>query len=394
MRILIFDHNYGGHNPEWIYCAAEACHLSPGNEIVVAANMKIIAVRYWVDQISFTEFTSVDVGLKAKSRLKQAISIAKKYACDLVFFPYFDDLLMEYVNKRELIEESSLVFRGILLRPALEESVTYDAKDYIKKFFYKFYRTKRGKKLRRDLKSKKLLVDRRKAIINLSKKDSPLKFACVGDASMQASFDKYFSDSSSFVLKSDPWLSKSGFTREQARARLNLPLDKFIFLHCGTSYPVKGLDDACIAINMLGPELKSKLMLVRAGELLNPDLEPVINSLGRLVDEYIHQDDLNEYYAAADCVLMPYRNHTGSSGVLIHSAANRRPVIAPDYAMIGDFTSRYKLGYIYKHLDLDSLADAMRLAIKGSYIQGPEAKEFVELNSKEKFFEELSQLLR
>jgi len=394
MRTLIFDHNFGGHTPEWIYCAAEACHVNSGNEIVVAANFQIVAVRYWVNQISCPDYKSVDVGLQVKSRFKQAISIAKEHACDLVFFPYFDDILIELGNETNLIEESSLAFTGIILRPELEEFTLYDTKDRIKRFLYKFYRTKYGKKIRRELKFKRLRSNRRKALLNLSSKAVHLKFACVGNAATQASLEKYSPGSGSFVLKSDPWLSKSGLTREQARARLNLPLDKFIFLHCGTSYPVKGLDDACIAMNKLGLELKSKLMLVRAGELLDPALKPVINSLGRLVDEYIDQEDLNDYYAAADCVLMPYRDHTGSSGVLIHSAANRRPVIAPDYAMVGDLTTRYKLGYLYKHLDLDSLADAMRRAVEGSYIQGPEAKEFVELNSKEKFFEELSQLPR
>ena len=394
MRILIFDHNFGGHTPEWIYCAAEACHVNSGNEIVVAANLKIASVRFWVNQISCSDFKSVDVGLQVKSRLKQAISIAKEHACDLVFFPYFDDILIELGNETNLIEESSLAFRGIILRPEFEESALYGIKDRIRRFLYKFYRTKRGKELRRKLKFKRLRFAKRTALLNLFNKAVHLKFACVGNAATQASLEKYCPGSGSFVLKSDPWLSKSGFTREQARDRLNLPSDKFIFLHCGTSFPVKGLHDACAAINMLGPELKSKLMLVRAGELWDPDLKPVINSLGRLVDEYIDQEDLNDYYAAADCVLMPYRNHTGSSGILIHSAANRRPVITPDYAIIGDFTSRYKLGYLYKHLDLDSLADAMRRAIEGSYIQGPEAKEFVELNSKEKFFEELSQLFR
>jgi glycosyltransferase involved in cell wall biosynthesis len=394
MRVLIFDHNFVGHTPEWIYCAAEACNVNSGNEIVVAANLEIASVRFWVDQISCSDFKSVDVGQDVKSRFKQAISIAKKYACDLVFFPYFDDILIELGNNTILIEESSLAFRGVILRPEFEESALYGTKDRIRRFLYKFYRTKYGKELRRELKFKKLRFDAYKGLLNLSKKAGCLKFACVGNASMQASLDEYYPDSGSFVLKSDPWLSKSGLTREQARDRLNLPSDKFIFLHCGTSFPVKGLHDACTAINMLGPELKSKLMLVRAGKLWDPDLKPVIDSLGRLVDEYIDQEDLNDYYAAADCVLMPYRNHTGSSGVLIHSAANRRPVITPDYAIIGDFTTRCKLGYLYKHLDLDSLADAMRRAIEGSYIQGPEAKEFVELNSKEKFFEELSQLFR
>ncbi|HAW19025.1 MAG TPA: hypothetical protein DCX14_02485 [Flavobacteriales bacterium] len=394
MRVLIFDQYYTGHNPEWIYCAAEACQLCPDNEIIVAANFKIYAVRFWVDQVSSADFKRVDVQLQEQPRLKQAISIAQEYACDLVFFPYFDGMLVELGKEADLIEESSLAFRGIFLRAEFGRLESYQAKDRIRRFLYKFYKTKHGKKVKRELKFKKLRVDGYKALSNLSKKAGRLKLACVGNASMQASLDKYYPDSGSFVLKSDPWLSKSGLTREQARARLNLPLDKFIFLHCGTSWPVKGLEDACIAMNKLGAELKSKLMLVRAGELLDPGLRPVINSLGRLIDEYIDQEDLNDYYAAADCVLMPYRNHAGSSGILIHSAANRRPVIAPDYAVIGDFTSRYKLGYLYKHLDLDSLADAMRRAVEGSYIQGPEAKEFVKLNSKEKFFEELSQLLR
>ena len=394
MRTLIYDHNFGGHNPEWIYCAAEACHVNLGNEIVVAANLKMASVRFWIDQISSVDCERVDVGLKVKSRLRHAISIAKEYDCDQVFIPYFDDALIELASKPGLIEGSSLAFRGIWLRPDFDESALYDTKDHIRRFLYKFYRTKRGKVLRRELKFKRLQSIRRTAFINLFNKAARLKLACVGNAATQASLEKYCPDSGSFVLKSDPWLSKSGLTREQARDRLNLPSDKFIFLHCGTSFPIKGLNDACTAINMLCPELKSKLMLVRAGELWDPDLKPVINSLGRLVNEYIDQEDLNDYYAAADCVLMPYRNHKGSSGVLVHSAANSRPVIAPDYAKIGDLTSRYKLGYLYKHLDLYSLADAMRLAVEGSYIQGPEAKEFVELNSKEKFLEELSQLLR
>jgi glycosyltransferase involved in cell wall biosynthesis len=171
-----------------------------------------------------------------------------------------------------------------------------------------------------------------------------------------------------------------------------------VLLHAGTSRPEKGLKDACEALAGLQPDLREKLFLLRAGTV-DPLDAPALQDLRRagaamVLDRYVAEDELALCYAAVDWVLLPYREQKESSGVLIHAAANRRPVIASDYGWIAQQVRQYDLGRLFRHLDVNSLRallEEVAVMPRESSRDDSGMDEFSSLNSPEAFRETLNQ---
>ena len=164
----------------------------------------------------------------------------------------------------------------------------------------------------------------------------------------------------------DPWPTRPTVSQEQARARLGLPAGKTIFLHFGVANPRKGLTDAIRAWEQLSDE--SDAVLFRAGLTLNDEVRLLAPLMDRgralLRNERIPDAEVDLCFRACDWVLMPYRQHEGSSGLLSAAAASCRPVIASDYSVIGKRVRAANLGLLFPHLSVDGLANTVRTALR------------------------------
>ena len=163
----------------------------------------------------------------------------------------------------------------------------------------------------------------------------------------------------------DPWPTKPTISQREARERLQLPLDAKLFLHFGVANTRKGLQDAAAAWQRLRDVPSA--VLVRAGMTLDAEatvLAPLVNE-GRAVlrDQRIPDEDVDLYFRAADWILVPYRRHEGSSGLLSAAAASHRPLIAADYAVIGQRVRQQQLGLLFEHESVDGLLAAVREAL-------------------------------
>lgn len=162
----------------------------------------------------------------------------------------------------------------------------------------------------------------------------------------------------------DPWPSRPALDMGEARRRLGLPEDRKLFLHFGESSERKGLLDAMDAWMRIG-DLPG-VTLVRAGVMApgQADAMSVLVRRGRAIlrEGYVPDDQVDLYLRACDWLLMPYRFHEGSSGLLAGAAAAVRPVIAPNYGLIGHRITSSNLGIVYPHLSIDGLAEAIRRA--------------------------------
>jgi glycosyltransferase involved in cell wall biosynthesis len=162
----------------------------------------------------------------------------------------------------------------------------------------------------------------------------------------------------------DPWPSKPQVEREEARRHLGLPQGKVLFLHLGVSGPRKGLLDAVAAWQRTA--VVADAVLARAGTMRPEESEAMapLVAQGRAVlhEGYVPDDRLDLYLCACDWVLMPYRHHEGSSSLLSGAAAAGRPVIVPDYGVLGARVRGSSLGLVYPHLSVEGLADAIRRA--------------------------------
>ncbi len=166
----------------------------------------------------------------------------------------------------------------------------------------------------------------------------------------------------------DPWPSRPTMPKLEARERLNLPPESQIFLHFGVANPRKGLADACGAWEQLPDE--ENMILLRAGLTGAAELEalkPLMHK-GRAIlhNERIAEEKIDWYFRACDWVLLPYRFHEGSSGLLAAAAAAGRPVIASDHGVIGKRTKAEALGLCFPHLSIDGLKKAITRAASGN----------------------------
>ncbi|HEX5790405.1 MAG TPA: glycosyltransferase [Luteolibacter sp.] len=386
MKVLIYDQHVSGHNPAWMYAMTLAA-LRRGCRPLVALR-DAPQVNDWFGRLSEPGFERIaieDLG-DARKQLCSALQLAHERQCHKLIFPYMDFMLGAISGAAPLLEAGSLDLGGIVLRPLL---ACDGSGRRLKLAMLKCLRTSKAKMERRRL---------RGAIKEGYGRDILKAHVGRGNDLAMMSLDcdeheRVLGCSYPFArlgrLGVDPWLSRSHLTRAEARTKIGLPQERFIFLHCGTDDEVKGLGDAMQAWDLLPPAIRARSLLLRAGRVRNTALRERINSSGTLIDRYIEQELLDDLYAACDCVLMPYRHHSGTSGVLIHAAAARRPVIAPDHSVVGRLVAAHDLGRLFRHLDVADLARAMQQACEVPAEPGQRASDFAQANSLDAFCEQL-----
>jgi glycosyltransferase involved in cell wall biosynthesis len=156
---------------------------------------------------------------------------------------------------------------------------------------------------------------------------------------------------------------RTSVERAEARRRLGLPEDGFVFLSIGFLQPHKGFDRAVRAFSGLA-EHGCRLEIV--GSLRVEDFEYVayVDELRAQVDatpgvslhdEYVSDAEFDVWIVAADALVLPYRL-IWSSGVCERAALYHRPVIA---SRTGGLADQVTADAVLVDDD-DQLADAMR----------------------------------
>jgi len=152
-------------------------------------------------------------------------------------------------------------------------------------------------------------------------------------------------------------------TRPQARARLDLPEDVFVFLCLGQVRRYKGIENLWQAFSQLGDGTSR---LVIAGNVHDAQYG---QELARTVEgqkgihlsfEYVPDDQVQYFMNACDVCVLPYRDVT-TSGAAILAFSFGKPIIAP---ALGGFTelAAEGRGIIYDPAAADGLLGAMRAA--------------------------------
>lgn len=181
----------------------------------------------------------------------------------------------------------------------------------------------------------------------------------------------------------DPFEREPSLGRSEARERLGLPSDRFIFLHIGSSERRKGLPDALAAFarlakgRVIGAGGRRPLLL-RVGSTVRLKgwerglLDKLLSEdLARTVETFVSAEEFMEYFSAADRVLITYRKFRYSSGILANAIGAGRAVIAADYGEIGREVAERGLGELYRVGSVAGLAEAMGRALAD--IEAPRA---------------------
>lgn len=156
----------------------------------------------------------------------------------------------------------------------------------------------------------------------------------------------------------------------EARTRLGLPVDKAIVLYVGRIEPLKGIDMLVQAVHRL-PATQRPEVYVIGGEANVPDAQ-LESEMGRLqslareldLDKHVHflgkreQDELPDYYSAADVVVVPsYYESFGM--VALEAMACGTPVIASRVGGLAYVVQDGVSGYHVPEGDTNELAERL-----------------------------------
>jgi len=152
-------------------------------------------------------------------------------------------------------------------------------------------------------------------------------------------------------------------SRLEARRQLDLPDDAFVYLFLGLLRPYKGVEELIDAFEKL--ELSTSWLLI-VGRASKANYKERILGLSRnnsaieLVPEFVPDEAIQLYMNACDICVLPYRNITTSSAVVLAWSFGR-PVIAPAIASFPELVTP-ETGILYDPSQPDALVLALHQA--------------------------------
>lgn len=166
---------------------------------------------------------------------------------------------------------------------------------------------------------------------------------------------------------------ESTLTKNQAREKLNIPLNKKVVLFFGYIRAYKGLMFLIEAMKKLLEEDDSYFLLI-VGEFYESKdkyLEK-INELGidkntLIVDRYVPNEEVGIYYMAADLVVLPYVSAT-QSGILNIAYGFRKPVVVTNVGGLPELVENGKTGFIVEPKNSLAISEGIKKYFNASNI--------------------------
>lgn len=151
--------------------------------------------------------------------------------------------------------------------------------------------------------------------------------------------------------------------RKEARLKLNLPVDQKLVLFFGQIKKVKGLDVLLKAWATVRDKMPgAKLMVVGRPWKVDQDLfDDIVKEKNLEADcilnySYVPNEVIPLYFAAADVVVLPYRE-IYSSGVMIRSLDYGAAIVASDLDTFKKIIVEGENGILFKNEDENDLAE-------------------------------------
>ncbi len=169
-----------------------------------------------------------------------------------------------------------------------------------------------------------------------------------------------------FFFLPDPWDGTFLHDQKEARQKLGIPADRFVYLCYGIGDRRKGLHLAVQAL--MESSADSRLYLLCAGSIARDletshRLEELKNrGQAKVINRYVSDSEQSLCFCACDVVLLPYIRHFGSSGVLSLSAAAGKMVIASDEGLLARRIKQHNLGWVFPSGNTEGLKECMHNA--------------------------------
>jgi glycosyltransferase involved in cell wall biosynthesis len=161
----------------------------------------------------------------------------------------------------------------------------------------------------------------------------------------------------------DPYPNHFCANRECARREFGIAAGQCVFLLYGAAYRRKGTSLVVKAMESIPDHVPAVLLC--AGELAaDPTVSQRLANLtsagkARVIARYVSIEEEKRLFSASDIVLLPYRKHWGSSGVLVRAVAAGHPVIASDEGLLARLVRDHDLGALFRSGHALELRDAI-----------------------------------
>lgn len=159
------------------------------------------------------------------------------------------------------------------------------------------------------------------------------------------------------VFRMDRW------TKEAARHELALNLEDRLLLFFGFVRPYKGLHHLLAAMPVILEQIEITLLVVGEFWRGRAETESQIAQLGlgervKLIDQYVPNEEIDLFFAAADLVVLPYESATGS-GILQIAMGLERPAVVTNVGGLAEIVVHGETGLIVPPCDSMALAEAI-----------------------------------
>ncbi|MDZ7402006.1 MAG: glycosyltransferase [candidate division KSB1 bacterium] len=156
---------------------------------------------------------------------------------------------------------------------------------------------------------------------------------------------------------------KQNYTAEAARQKLGIGLDEHVLLFFGYVRAYKGLSLLVEALPIIREQMPIKLLV--AGEFYDDKTKYLrqIEQLGlqnsvQIFDDYIPNEEVGLYFAAANVVVLPYVSAT-QSGIVQIAYNYNKPVITTDVGGLPEAVAQDVTGLVVPAQDVQALAQAI-----------------------------------
>ncbi|MEM8832446.1 MAG: glycosyltransferase [Cyanobacteria bacterium P01_G01_bin.19] len=350
-RILIFELSVGGHYPEYIsYLVTYWCEQQLSGSLYVIVIPKFleqhpdvvaIPANYRTNNVEFISLTPEEQaklkpyrsGIDRQVRAWQEFNLLDKYASSLqvdrAFIPYFDTRMLPLALGKSL----PCSFSGIYFRPSFHYPNFSGDRPSLKE---------KLQHLREKIILSGVLQHR-----NLETLYSLDPFAvepinCLGERQIAE------------PLPDPVKIHRSSTERTAMKSKLGIENNRQVHLLFGDLNKRKGIDQVLAAVALLPRKLASQLCLLLVGSMSEENLLRLQKQIDRVCrstpvqivrhNQYIPEEDIQNYFEVADVILAPYQRHVGMSGILNRAAVAQKPVLSSDYGLMGEITRRYQLG--------------------------------------------------
>lgn len=181
----------------------------------------------------------------------------------------------------------------------------------------------------------------------------------------------YRSNANCLVLP-HPKYKQFGEVQEKAKARASFSIaeNSKVLLFFGLIREYKGLDILLAAMK----HLDESFILLIAGEVYgdkNKYLKQIAQiAEGRVLfhDHYISDDEVSNYFSAADCCVLPYKAGT-QSGIQAVASSFNLPVLVSTNGGLHEQIKEGQNGFIIDHLNEEALANKIENVFSGGKLQ-------------------------